>query len=175
MKIFVETPRLILREILREDNEAIFAMDSDPNVHRYLGNKPLSSIAEVSAIIDFIHTQYVENGIGRWAVVEKESNSFIGWAGLKYITDVVNSHTNYYDLGYRFMQHAWGKGYATEAAKALLNYGFKSMDLTTIYAIADSDNTSSHHVLQKAGLALAETFEYDGSPHHWFYIDRPRN
>ncbi len=81
MKIFAETDRLILRELLPTDVAGMFEMDSDPEVHRYLGNKPYSAIEESQANIEFIRRQYIENGIGRWATIEKETNNFVGWAG----------------------------------------------------------------------------------------------
>ncbi|WP_293308745.1 GNAT family N-acetyltransferase, partial [Pedobacter sp. UBA5917] len=102
MKIFAETERLILRELLPEDAAGMFEMDGDPEVHIFLGNKPVQSIEQSKADIEFIRKQYIDNGIGRWAVIEKETNSFIGWAGLKFIKEMNNNHSNYYDLGYRF-------------------------------------------------------------------------
>jgi RimJ/RimL family protein N-acetyltransferase len=78
MKVFVETERLILREMLPEDEKGMFELDSDPEVHRYLGNNPVKSIDQVRNIINSVRLQYKENGIGRWAVIEKASNEFIG-------------------------------------------------------------------------------------------------
>jgi [ribosomal protein S5]-alanine N-acetyltransferase len=171
MAIRIETTRLILREISLQDEEGLFLLDSDPAVHTYIGNKPLTSKDEVKKIIAFIQQQYIDNGIGRWAVIEKESQSFIGWAGLKLVKEVVNNHTNYYELGYRFIQKHWGKGYATEAARAVLDYGFCTMSLSKIYAIADCGNTSSQHVLYKLGFSHLASFDYNGIPHYWYSND----
>ena len=124
MKVFVETERLVLREIVPQDAEALFALDSDPEVHRYLGNKPLESKEQAVATIDFIRKQYVDNGIGRWAIEEKEHSTFVGWSGLKYVKEITNNHINYYDLGYRLMKRYWGQGYATEAAMLHWPMGF---------------------------------------------------
>lgn len=77
----------------------MFKMDSDREVHHYLGNNPFKTLSESKANIKFIRQQYIENGIGRWAVIEKESGNFIGWAGLKLITDSCNNRSGYYDLG----------------------------------------------------------------------------
>ena len=82
MKIVVETERLILREFLLTDAEAFFEMDSNPEVHRYLGNKPIRTIDEAITVIKNIRQQYIANGIGRWAAIEKLSGEFIGWSGL---------------------------------------------------------------------------------------------
>lgn len=78
MKIFAETERLILREILPTDIDGMLALDSDPEVHKYLGNKPISSRNQAAAIIEFIRQQYVDNGIGRWAIIDKKTNDFVG-------------------------------------------------------------------------------------------------
>ena len=103
MKIHLVTERLLMRDIMDSDVQGMFAMDSDPDVHVFLGNKPISTMEEATKIINNIQQQYRDNGIGRWAVVEKESGAFIGWSGFRLITDVVNDKTNYYDLGYRFL------------------------------------------------------------------------
>lgn len=84
MNILLETERLILREILSTDEMALFRLDSNPNVHRYLGNNPISSIEESSESIKHIRRQYTQNGIGRFAVVLKETNEMIGWSGIKF-------------------------------------------------------------------------------------------
>lgn len=89
MKIFAETERLLLREFLATDAPGMFALDSDPIVHRYLGNKPAQTIGQSHETIAFIRKHYVENGIGRWAVVEKSTNQFIGWAGLKLVREPI--------------------------------------------------------------------------------------
>jgi ribosomal-protein-alanine N-acetyltransferase len=171
-KIFVETERLILREILPSDAEELFAMDSDPDVHRYLGNKPIQTIEEVQNAIRRIRNQYIENGIGRWAVLEKENCDFIGWSGLKLENEQRGNHINYYDLGYRFHNNYWGKGFATEAALASMEFGFSKMGLEVINATADVENAASINVLTKSGLKLLETFDSYDRPHHWFGITR---
>lgn len=83
MKIYTETERLLLREILPTDVDAMFAMDSDSEVHKYLGNNPVKDKEQIRGVIEFIRGQYVEFGIGRRAIVDKKTNQFMGWAGLK--------------------------------------------------------------------------------------------
>src|SRR5690554_5929279 len=103
MKIYAETPRLLLREIVEDDIEGFFVLDTDSEVHKYLGNKPLTSWEECAAMIKNIRRQYEENGIGRWAVIDKETGEFAGWAGLKYITEPINDITHFHDVGYRLL------------------------------------------------------------------------
>lgn len=173
MRVFAETERLILREILPSDDSGMFELDSDAAVHRFVGNKPIKSMLEARQMIDFIRWQYQENGIGRWAVIEKESSNFVGWAGLKLVKDLTNKHIDFYDLGYRLIRKSWGQGYATEAANASLKYGFEQLGLEQIYSMCDAGNAASRKVLEKAGLKLIETFDLDGVPHYWFKISKP--
>ncbi|MDR3678958.1 MAG: GNAT family N-acetyltransferase [Flavipsychrobacter sp.] len=167
-KIFMETERLLLRELVPEDAGGMFELDSDAEVHRYIGKNPVKNIERSREVIDIIREQYITNGIGRWAVIEKETGLFIGWSGLKLTTSLTNGHINYYDLGYRFIKKHWGKGYATETAVASVDYGFNHMGLTEIYGMADIGNIASQNVLQKAGLQYVKTFEFDGAIHKWY-------
>lgn len=170
MKIFAETERLILREILPEDRQGIFELDADPEVHRYLGNKPIAAIEEADAVIAFIRKQYEDFGIGRWAVIEKSGNRFIGWSGLKFRPDEVFNRKNFYDLGYRFIKKYWGKGYATETARASVKYGFEIMNLPMITGMAEMENIASCKVLEKTGLSHRGSFEFENEPHNWYEI-----
>ncbi len=170
---FIETERLLLREILLPDDGGMFELDSDPEVQRFLGKKPVKSMQEARNTIEFIRRQYLENGIGRWAVVEKETNSFVGWAGLKLVRETTNNHIEFYDLGYRLIRKYWGCGYATEAAQASLKYAFEQLDLEQVYAMCEVENTASRKVLEKVGLKFIETFDLHGVPHHWFKISKP--
>jgi RimJ/RimL family protein N-acetyltransferase len=172
MKIFVETERLFLREIVSSDERGLYELDSDPEVHRYLGNKPVKSVEQIREVIKFIRQQYVDNGIGRWAIIDKTTGEFVGWTGLKLVKEQTNNHIDYYDLGYRLLRKFWGKGIATEAAVASLDFGFRVLGVTEIYAMADCENFSSNNVLNKIGLKLIETFDYEGVKHNWYKINR---
>jgi ribosomal-protein-alanine N-acetyltransferase len=79
MKIHIETERLLMRDLMNEDVHGMFIMNSDVEVQKFLGNKPISTLEEAKKMIDSIKQQYIENGIGRWAVVEKKSGDFVGW------------------------------------------------------------------------------------------------
>ena len=82
MQFHIETERLLLREFRTTDTADLFKLDSDPEVNRFLGNKPLKIVAEAEAVVAYIQQQYAENGIGRWAVIEKSTGDFVGWSGL---------------------------------------------------------------------------------------------
>jgi ribosomal-protein-alanine N-acetyltransferase len=174
MKIFAETERLILRELLPTDIEGMFELDSNPIVHKYLGNKPVKTKQETEIIIQSIIDQYKDRGIGRWAAIEKSSGDFIGWSGLKLNTgekDSLNGKQDFYDIGYRFMPRYWGKGYATESAIAALDYGFKVKQYKTIVGIALIDNVASKKVLQKIGLQYIEDFDCEGTRASWYELN----
>lgn len=168
----IETERLYFRELVPSDEEGMFEMDSNPEVHTYLGNNPVKSIEEIRAAISSIMEQYRTNGIGRWAVLLKETGEFIGWAGLK-LERNVNGHDSHYDLGYRFIQKHWGKGYASEAAAAFVDYGFNVMRLEKINATANPSNAASRKVLERAGLKFIETFDYEGNEEVWYEMVNP--
>ena len=172
-KIFIETPRLILREIISEDLDRIFLLDSNPAVMKYIGVKPVTTLEESEETIKKIRNQYQENGIARWAVIEKESNLLIGWSGLKLLTEPINGFKNVYELGYRFLPESWGKGYATESGKAVLDYGFNEMKLDKIYACVDIENFNSDKILKdKLGFEFQETFvdPLDNATCNWYEL-----
>lgn len=172
MRIYAETPRLILREILESDIDNFYELDSDPEVHKFLGNNPISSKEQVIPIIESVRQQYAEYGIGRWAIIEKSSGEFVGWSGLKYITEEINKHSNFHDVGYRLVRKHWNKGFATESAMAAIEYGFTKMKLEEIIGIAHEENVNSQNALQKCGLEYIENFETRGLQCTWNKITR---
>ena len=159
----IKSKRLILRNFEETDAERMFLMDSNPDVMKYIGVPPVSEISESKNIIKMIRQQYIDNGVGRLAVIEKESGLLIGWSGLKLLTKEINGYNNIYDLGYRFLPEYWGKGYALESAKASLDFGFNELKADTIYAHAHSENEGSNHILRKLGFEKTGEFtEPDG-------------
>jgi ribosomal-protein-alanine N-acetyltransferase len=171
MKVHIETDRLIIRELEVFDAEGIFDMDSNIDVHEFLGNKPIKTIDEAHKIIDIIRKQYISNGIGRWAIIDKKTDDFIGWTGLKY-EEGLRTEFNYYDLGYRLRKKYWGNGIASETAIESLKYGFEKLNLKEIGAAADINHIASNRILQKIGLKFIETFNYDGVTHNWYNIGK---
>lgn len=172
MKIIRETERLIIREILPTDVDEMFELHSDPEVHIYLGNDTVTSKEEMIEGVNFIRQQYVDYGVGRWAIIDKKSNEFVGWTGLEFVTKETNNHKNYYDLGYRLIKRFWRQGIATESALASLDYAFDKLNTTKVCAIADCENEASNRVLNKVGLKIIETFYLEGVKHNWYEINR---
>ncbi len=147
MQIVLETPRLILRQFTQADAPLILSLNSDPEIVKYVHEPTLKTIEQAEKILtDIILPQY-KNNLGRWAIHVKDSMDFIGWCGLKYLPE-----PDEIDLGYRLMQKAWGHGYATEAAQASLDYGFKELDLKLITGRAHIENLASIKVLEKLDM-----------------------
>ncbi len=167
MKTFIETERLLLRPLHADDLEAWYEMDSDPEVHIYLGNNPVTDKQHLHDVLGNLQQQYIDNGIGRWAVTDKNTHEFLGWAGLK-LMKKPGENSPYYDLGYRLLRKHWGKGYATEAALAWVKYGFNEMNLPEICGRTNVGNSASKNVLQKAGLKYIDERTFDGAPDAWF-------
>ena len=175
MNIILQTERLILRPLEFSDAPAMFAMDNNPEVHKYLWQNPTQDIAETVKIIEYIHSQYERNNIGRFATILKETGEFIGWTGIKYIDDhVENGNTNFFDYGYRLNPEFWGKGYASEASFAWLDYGFKEMKINTMHAYAHKENGASNAILAKIGMSFIEDYpDKDGIIWNWWRINNP--
>lgn len=181
MDVHIETDRLLIRPLLAEDDEGMFAMDSDPEVLKYIMTPPTASIEAEREVIRFVQQQYIDNGIGRWAMLHKATGDFIGWMGFKYITITVNGHTNFYDFGYRLARRHWGKGYASEGARAALQYGIEKLGFKEVFAMTHIDNAASRRILEKMGFKLMEIFPYDdngantwlrkGMPTTWYQLD----
>jgi len=157
--VILETPRLLLREMVPEDAPFFFELNADPLVIRYTGDKAFNNLQEALDITHYVINQYRENGYGRFMVLEKESGSPLGWCGLKYHHDTKET-----DLGYRFFQTYWGKGYATEASKACVQHGFHQLHLNRIIAQAMLENTASIAVMKKTGMTFLKESFIDGIP-----------
>lgn len=168
--MYIETERLILQKFEEKDYERLFMLDSDPEVMKYVGMPPLSDPEESKEVVKMIMQQYEDNGLGRLAVIEKESGNLIGWSGLKLHSTEINGHRNFYDLGYRFLPETWGKGYAFESGKASLEFGFNELNADVIYAHAHSENAASNHVLQKLGFENKGEFNEPDGICYWYEL-----
>jgi RimJ/RimL family protein N-acetyltransferase len=156
MNIVIETNRLLLRTFTEDDAALIYELNLDPDVIRYT-HDPIKDLAHASEILEkVIISQYALYNHGRWAVHVKATLEFLGWCGLKYLAEL-----NEIDLGFRFKKEGWGKGYATEAAYASIQYGFEKIGLQRIVARAEIDNIGSWKVLEKCGMTYIGDEEAD--------------
>lgn len=154
----LETERLIIRPITLDDLEKFYEMDAQAEVHTYLKKEPSVSIADTELLINDLLRQYEQYGTARVAVVEKSTHQFIGWTGFKLIDEETNGHINFLDFGYRFRKEVWGKGYATEAAQACLDYYYKNLTHFPLHAMTHIDNKASRNVLEKVGFEVTDIF-----------------
>lgn len=159
MHVIIETERLILRRFKSGEGQLIYTLNEDPEVTRYTGD-PVRDLAHANEVLDqVILPQYALYNHGRWAVHTKPGMEFIGWCGLKY-----RPERDEVDLGYRFIKTAWGKGYASEAAMASINYGFEKLGLRRIVGRAMPGNIASLKVLEKCGMRFVGEELVDGHP-----------
>lgn len=168
MNVITETERLLLRTFTPDDAQLILELNSDPEVIRYTGD-PIANIAQAREILkNTILPQYALYNHGRWAVHVKRDLEFIGWCGLK-----ARPERKEIDLGYRFKQSAWGKGFATEAAYACIKYGFEKLGISKIIGRAMPANTGSLRVLEKCGMEYVCEEIVDDHPAKTYEILNP--
>jgi RimJ/RimL family protein N-acetyltransferase len=153
----IETERLLLRELRPSDAENFFDLNMD---------LPFQTVGEAQRFLEN-YDQYLRYGYGRWAVVLKENLEFIGWCGLKFSLELDGT-----DLGFRFFKKHWGKGFATEAARACIGYGLNHLGLKTIYGRAMKDNKASVRVLEKVGMGLLKEVVFEQHPGLLFSIEK---
>lgn len=168
MNVIIETDRLLLRTFTIEDAPHIYHLNLDPDVIRYTLD-PIRDIDQSRQVLEqVIIPQYALYNHGRWAVHTKPGMGFIGWCGLK-----ARPERNEIDLGYRFIKTFWGKGYATEAARACIRYGFEQLNLQRIIGRAMPDNKASLRVLEKCGMRYTGEDLVDGHPAVTYEILNP--
>ena len=156
----IETERLCLRRWSLDDAEAYYqALLSDPDVMRYLpGGTPRPREAAERSI-NWFNQHGDDHGFTLWAVEEKSSGALVGNCGLVYIPGAQNGEV---EVAYTLAKAFWGKGMATEAARASLKYGFEACNLAEIYGLAFPDNQPSQNVLRKLGMV------YEGNTNRFY-------
>lgn len=155
--IYIETPRLLLRDWKEEDSASFSRMNSDKEVMKYFP-KTLSA-EETTGLYQKILTEFKESGYGLYAAEIKENNEFIGFIGFhKALFDA--DFTPCIEIGWRLKKEAWGKGYATEGALACLEYGARELKFPDIYSFTASINQPSRNVMEKSGLNYIKHFDH---------------
>lgn len=139
-----------------QDAPLMQALNSDPDVVRYVDSDGNETVEQLKEFIRG-YTQYEEYKMGRLSMFLKDTGEYIGWSGLKY-----RPESDTVDVGYRLMKKHWGKGYATESARASLDYGFKTLGLEKIIAMAMTENTASINIFKKMGMRYTHNDICDG-------------
>lgn len=155
MKKILETERTFLREMTPDDAQNAFELNSDPLVIQYTGDEAFESVEDARIFLTK-YDHYEKYGFGRWAVISKETNEYLGWCGLKYSAD-----EDEFDIGFRFHQCFWNKGFASETARACIELGFEKFNMETIVGRAMKENLASIRVLEKCGLTFLSDYQFD--------------
>lgn len=166
MDIFLETPRLILRQFTEDDVDNLVALDSDRDVMRFINGGVANSYQAItSKFLPDVLSYYAEyDNLGFWAIVEKSSREFIGWVVLRpelrfKIAKLLNAaEPDALELGYRLRKISWGKGYATEASRALIDKAPTQGSERKIVAWALPENKASIRVMEKLGMTLQQEY-----------------
>ncbi|WP_438026242.1 GNAT family N-acetyltransferase [Sorangium sp. So ce233] len=156
------TPRLRLRALEPGDAERLFRIRSDPEVTRYVGRAPDSSLADSEQHIAVVSAGIRENTAIWWGITLEESGDLIGYGGfLRW-----NKPHRWAEIGYGLEPASWGRGIMTEALRAMLPFGFASMDLHRVEAQLDPENRASARVLERLGFTREgqhrQNWYYDG-------------
>lgn len=157
--IVAQTPRLLLKQFSLDDVDGFFTLNQDPEVLQYTGDRPFADKQEVATFIRE-YDQYDKYGLGRWSLYLKSTGEYIGFSGLRY-----SPETNDTDIGFRLMRKYWGRGYATESARAALTLAFTEFDKDRVIARAMTNNQASHAVIQK--LAMQPLSSLHEAGHEW--------
>jgi RimJ/RimL family protein N-acetyltransferase len=155
----VDTERLILRRWRETDREPFAAMNADREVMRYF-RAPRDREAS-DAFLDRIDSSFDERGYGLWAVERRDDGLFLGFTGLAWQAFEA-AFTPAVEVGWRYVHAAWGNGYATEAARAALAFGFERVGLTEIISMTARGNLASQRVMTRIGMTRnpADDFDY---------------
>ena len=168
MHQILSTERLILRKFTPQDAQGFYNLNNDPEVLKFTGDLPFSSVMEAEVFLKN-YDAYEKYGIGRWAVILKSNLEFIGFCGLKYHPD-----KDIVEIGYRLFKSFWGQGFATEAAKASIQYGYKKLGYRKIFAHVHQKNIASQKVLEKIGMTKQQDILYDDQLAILYTIDNSK-
>jgi RimJ/RimL family protein N-acetyltransferase len=141
----IETARLRLRQFRPDDLDDLALLFSDPDVVRFVGDGKPVGREETERALNSIIKHWQAHGFGRWAVVDKKTDNFIGFGGLRSLFGTP-------EVVYHLAKAHWGKGFATEMAMAALRFGFEDRKFDRIVAIAKPGNLASIHVMKKLGM-----------------------
>ena len=159
--VFLETDRLLLRRFTADDVDNLVELDGDPAVMRFINGGRPTPREEIRDDYLPAWMSYYDRypGYGFWAAVEKATGDFLGWFHLQPPAD--QGRRDEPELGYRLRRSAWGKGYASEGARALVDKAFADLGAERVFAETMVVNTASRRVMEKAGLRFVRVFHQD--------------
>lgn len=159
--IYIETPRIYIRDWKRDDLKSFISLNEDPQVMQYFLKTltPVESIAQFNKMKDEISNY----GYGVFALERKEDHAFLGFTGFHNITFNVD-FAPAVEICWRLHAEYWNQGYVTEAAKACLDFAQKNYDFDEVYAFTSLPNKSSERVMQKTGMMKVKEFDHPEVP-----------
>jgi ribosomal-protein-alanine N-acetyltransferase len=155
----LETARLVIRTFEPRDADPWFAMVSEPEFGRFLPAGPTRTLESFQGVIEGRQAMEHELGYAIWAVEEKATGAFVGQCGIRPVDEGNGPEM---DLAYHFRKASWNKGYATEAATAVLAHGLGPAGLDRVMAVAMPQNIGSWRVMEKAGMRYQGRVDYYG-------------
>jgi RimJ/RimL family protein N-acetyltransferase len=155
----LETDRLLVRNWLERDRDLFFEINSDETVMRYFPMR--RSRKESDTLFDYIQSLIAETGLGFYALELKETGETIGFCGLARTNLAPHIPLGQVEIGWRLATRFWGQGFISEAATALLAYGFKTHGLKEIVAFAVPDNIRSTAVMERIGMRRDNQAEFN--------------
>ena len=147
----IRTSRLLLRPWTPDDAEAWFEILQEDGILRYFPNPAPPPRKKADSYIAHHLEHWEKHGYGHWAVVTQDDKRVVGWSGLEYLPELGET-----EVAYLLSKSVWGRGYASEAARAALGFGFESAGLASIIGLVHQDNVASISVLEKCGLHFAD-------------------
>ncbi|MBC7970930.1 MAG: GNAT family N-acetyltransferase [Verrucomicrobia bacterium] len=163
----IETDRLQIRPFTLIDLDALAATWGDPEVMRYIGSGQTRSRSETKASLERIIEHQEQDGFSLWAVDHKADGKLLGFCGLKSLDDTAEI-----EIGWRLAKAYWGRGLATEGAKASLEYGFEVLEMNRIVAVANPANAASRRVMEKIGLQYEKEARYYNTDCVYYALNR---
>jgi ribosomal-protein-alanine N-acetyltransferase len=151
MTTILETNRLVLRHQVLEDLDDLWAVYCNPNITKYIPDAPRTRAEAQEELEWHMHGHPKHPELGLWATIHKESGKFIGRCGL--LPWTIEGQYDV-EVAYTIAEKYWGQGLGSEAAKAILNYGFEKLNLSRLICLIDADNIGSQKVAEKIGMTF---------------------
>jgi RimJ/RimL family protein N-acetyltransferase len=167
----IETPRLVLRELVPEDEDALAAIFADPEVMRWIGAGGVRTRRDAREAIGRQLEEYATHGYGEWATALRGSGEMVGMCGLIRWPDLDGIEE--IEVAYLLARHAWGKGLATEAASAIRDWGLRQLERERLVSLVYHDNVASMNVARKIGMSWEKDVPFKGTTLALFSL-RPR-
>lgn len=165
MSIILETKRLILRHQVIEDLDDLWALYCDPQITQYIPDAP-KTLEKARKELDWHKNGHPKNpNLGLWATIHKETGRFIGRCGL--LPWTIDGQEEV-EVAYTIARAFWGQGLATEAAQAIVRYGFETLNLTRLVCMIEPENQASVGVAKKIGMTFEKEMEDEMGPYHLY-------